>query len=78
MGASDLCYFINNYLFVYFWLLPTISLATLCMISSMQRLSDSVAVGATLATDGAETGNIPQPEKAAGNISPQGLTARKD
>lgn len=67
----------KNYLFVYFWLLPTVSLDTVCMVSSMQRLSDSVSVGATMATDGAETGNLSQPEKAAGAISSQGLTARK-
>lgn len=48
MGASDLCFFINNHLFDYFWLLPTFSLGTLCMRSSLQRLSDSAAVGVTL------------------------------
>lgn len=78
VGASDLCYSVNNHLFVYFWLLPTISLDTFCMVSSVQRLSDSLAGGATLAADGAETGNILQPEKAASAISSQGLTARKD
>lgn len=40
--------------------------------------SDSAAGGATLATDGAESANIPQAEKAAGAISSQGVTARKD
>lgn len=75
-GASDLGYFINNHLFVYFWLPPAISLDTLCGMSAMQ--SDSAAGGATLATDGAETANIPQAEKAAGAISSQGVTARKD
>lgn len=38
----------------------------------------SDAVGAVLATDGVGTGNILQPDKAAGAISSQGLTARKD
>lgn len=50
----------------------------MCDVFEGQTLSVSATMGATLAVDEAKIGNIPQPDKAAGAISSQQLTARKD